>query len=87
MPTISLWNTETGEELVYETVDAKEVLRSNPGLYTKVSPYPPLPPLPRNVVDDEFEYRREPVGENPPERPSIREVAVIRNGTGAPRLR
>jgi hypothetical protein len=46
-----------------------------------------MPPLPRNVVDDEFEYRREPVGENPPERPSIREVAVIRNGTGAPRLR
>ena len=31
MPTISLWNTETGEELVYDTVDAKEVLRSNPG--------------------------------------------------------
>ena len=85
----TLWMKQTGEARQYDAVDAKEILRNSPDLYTDIDPNPPnaeevattLAAAPQDVANVENEYRREPVGDNPPEAP--RDQPIIRNRTGA----
>ena len=75
-----------GAWLDHDSVDAREILASAPELYTDVDPNAPSEEVSAqpNVSEVENEYRREPVGDNPPEAP--RQRTIIRNATGAPRI-
>lgn len=79
----TIWNKETGEARAYESVDAREIL-ANSDVYTDQNPNPPKDPdgdgkegAPQNVASVENEFRREPVGDNPPGKE--REGVIIRN--------
>jgi hypothetical protein len=76
-----LWNKETGQPREYDTVDAREILAANPDLYTDVDPNAKegeeQAPALQNVANVENEFRREPVGANPPD--LEREQPIIRN--------
>ncbi len=81
---ITIWNIKTGEPRICEPVDAREILlRSSE--WTTVDPNPPAAPQPQPEKRDAEIYRREPVGENPPEAPIVRDGPVIKNPTGASR--
>jgi hypothetical protein len=81
----TIWNRQTGEPMRRDTVDAREILATEGSLYSDVDPNPSSEQILRPVSAAD-EFRREPVGENPPEAPIDREHPVIRNQTGAPRL-
>lgn len=81
-----IYNKKTGEALEYEGVDAREILKNSPDLYTDVNPKGAskkdpdgdgLEGEPVNVANVENEFRREPVGDDPVEKP--RDQAIIRN--------
>jgi hypothetical protein len=82
----TIWNKKTGEAREYEGVDAREILANSPDLYTDVNPKGGNPKdpdgdgfegAPQNVANVENEFRREPVGSNPPAKE--RDQAIIRN--------
>lgn len=88
-----IWNKQTGEAHEYEGVDAREILENSPGIYTDVDPNgDPKDPdgdgfegAPQNVANVENEFRREPVGDNPPAKE--RDEVIIRNPvTDTPRM-
>lgn len=81
-----LWNKQTGEAAEYDGVDAREILATSPDLYTDVDPNARkkgdpdgdgYDGAPQNVANVENEFRREPVGDNPPA--TERDQVVIRN--------
>lgn len=82
-----LWNKQTGEAREYEGVDAREILAASPDLYTDEAPNAAkgkndpdgdgFEGAPQNVASVEKEFRREPVGDDPPA--PERDVAIIRN--------
>jgi hypothetical protein len=81
----TIWNKQTGEAAEYEGVDAREIL-ANSDLYTDVDPNggnakdpdgDGFEGAPQNVANVENEFRREPVGDNPPAKE--RDEAIIRN--------
>jgi hypothetical protein len=90
----TIWNKQTGEAAEYESVDAREILANSPDLYTDVDPggADPVDPdgdgfegAPQNVANVENEFRREPVGDDPPAKE--REEVIIRNPvTDTPRM-
>lgn len=90
----TIWNKQTGEPAEYESVDAREILANSPDLYTDVDPDggDPKDPdgdgfegAPQNVASVENEFRREPVGDDPPA--AEREEVIIRNPvTDTPRM-
>jgi hypothetical protein len=89
----TIWNKETGEAREYEGVDAREILANSPELYTDVDPKGGNPKdldgdgegTPQNVANVENEFRREPVGDNPPAKE--RDEVIIRNPvTDQPRM-
>jgi hypothetical protein len=81
----TIWNKQTGEAREYEAVDAREILAKSPDIYTDQNPKGDAKDpdgdgykgSPQNVANVENEFRREPVGDNPPAKP--RDEAVIRN--------
>ena len=81
----TIWNKQTGEAAAYEGVDAREILANSPDIYTDVNPHAdPKDPdgdgfegAPQNVASVESEFRREPVGDEPPAKE--RDEAIIRN--------
>lgn len=82
----TLWNKQTGEAREYEGVDAREILEQSPEIYTDVDPNgaDPKDPdgdgfegAPQNVANVENEFRREPVGDDPPAKE--RDEVIIRN--------
>jgi hypothetical protein len=82
----TIWNKKTGEAHEYESVDAREILEQSPDLYTDEPPegYEPndsdgdgLEGAPQNVASVENEFRREPVGDDPPAKD--RDETIIRN--------
>ena len=82
----TIWNKQTGEALSYESVDAGEILKNSPDLYTDQDPHGDDPKnpdgdgregAPQNVANVESEFRREPVGDDPPAKE--REQVIIRN--------
>lgn len=92
-----LWNKKTGQAKEYEGVDAREILERSPELYTDVDPNAPkkgakndpdgdgFEGAPQNVATVENEFRREPVGDNPPAKE--RDEVIIRNPvTDTPRM-
>jgi hypothetical protein len=79
----TIWNRQTGEPMVRDTVDAREILERSPDLYTDVDPSAEADPIVPANVSAMDEYRREPVGENPSE--PVRTVSILRNATGTPR--
>lgn len=87
-----LWNKETGEAREYEAVDAREMVKNSPDLYTDQNPNPGNDPdgdgkegAPQNVASVENEFRREPVGDDPPVKE--RDQVIIRNPvTDRPRM-
>ena len=80
---VTIWNKQTGEAMVRDTVDAREILASAPELYTDVDPNPaPAPIVPPNVSAAE-EFRREPIGEQTPAPERV--GSILRNATGTPR--
>ncbi len=89
----TLWNKKTGEAREYESVDAREIMTASPDVYTDVNPKgSPKDPdgdgvegAPQNVANVENEFRREPVGDNPPAQE--RDEVIIRNPvTDTPRM-
>lgn len=71
----TLWHKKTGEARQFESVDAREILVTSDE-YTEVNPEgQPVP-----VASVENEFRREPVGDDAPEKP--RDQDVVRNPTG-----
>lgn len=82
MAKMTIYDKKTGEAREYEGVDAREIL-ANSDQYTAVSPDATDPDgdgfegAPQNVANVENEFRREPVGANPPAAP--REEVIIRN--------
>lgn len=90
-----LWNKETGEAREYEGVDAREILAASPDLYTDEDPSGAkgkndpdgdgFQGAPQNVASVEGEFRREPVGDDPPAKE--RDEVIIRNPvTDTPRM-
>lgn len=93
MAKMTIYDKKTGEALEYEGVDAREILERSPDLYTAEVPGAKAKDpdgdgfegAPQNVANVENEFRREPVGANPPEAP--REEVIIRNPvTDTPRM-
>lgn len=80
-----IWNKQTGEAAEYEGVDAREILACSPDIYTDVNPHGDAKDpdgdgfegAPQNVANVENEFRREPVGDNPPAQE--RDEVIIRN--------
>ena len=87
-----LYEKSTGKPREYEAVDAREILKNSPDLYTDANPNPPDDPdgdgfkgAPVNEGTVQDEFRREPVGDDPPE--ATREQVIIRNPvTDRPRM-
>lgn len=82
----TIWNKQTGEAKAYEAVDAREILANSPDIYTDQDPKggDPKDPdkdgfegAPQNVANVENEFRREPVGDDPPAKE--RDEVIIRN--------
>jgi hypothetical protein len=98
MAKMVLWNKDTGEASEYEGVDAREILARSPDLYSTEAPAAKrrgrakndpdgdgVEGAPQNVANVENEFRREPVGSNPPAQE--RDEVVIRNPvTDNPRM-
>jgi hypothetical protein len=97
MAKMVLWNKDTGEASEYEGVDAREILARSPDLYSTEAPAKKrsrvkndpdgdgIEGAPQNVANVENEFRREPVGTNPPAQE--RDEVVIRNPvTDNPRM-
>lgn len=89
----TIWNKQTGEAFEYEGVDAREILDQSPDIYTDVNPNGDAKDpdgdgfegAPQNVANVENEFRREPVGSNPPAQE--RDEVIIRNPvTDTPRM-
>lgn len=90
----TLWNKQTGKPELFESVDAREVMALSPDLYSETDPKDgdPKDPdkdglegAPQNVANIENEFRREPVGDNPPAKE--RDQTIIRNPvTDEPRM-
>ena len=88
----TIWNKQTGEARAYEAVDAREILKNSPNIYTDVDPGKAKDPDgdgkeggPQNVANVENEFRREPVGDDVPA--PEREGTIIRNPvTDQPRM-
>jgi hypothetical protein len=80
---VTLWDRQTGEAMVRDSVDAREILARAPELYTDQNPNPSATPAVPENVSAADEYRREPVSWNTPEAP--RAETILRNATGAPR--
>lgn len=83
-----LWNKQTGEAREYEGVDAREILATSPELYTDEDPTAGkkgkndpdgdgVEGAPQPVANVENEFRREPVGDNPPA--AERDEVIVRN--------
>lgn len=81
-----LWEKSTGKAREYESVDAREMLKNSPDLYTDVDPNPPdkddpdgdgKKGAPQNVGNVENEFRRKAIGDQPPEKE--RDQVVILN--------
>lgn len=91
----TIWDKKTGEPREVEAIDAREILANSPDLYTDVDPNPfkvsndpdkdGVEGAPQNVANVENEFRREPVGDDPPAKD--RDETIIRNPvTDRPRI-
>lgn len=82
----TLWDKNSGEPRIVESVDAREIMKHHGDQFTDVNPNGGEPQdgsLPVPVQNVENEFRREPVGDDTPEK--LREQAIIRNPIdGAP---
>lgn len=89
----TIWNKQTGEAREYESVDAREILKHS-DVYTDHNPRggDPKDPdgdgikgAPQNEASVQDEFRREPVGDDPPAKE--RDQVIIRNPvTDQPRM-
>lgn len=89
----TLYDKKSGQARSYEAVDAREILASSPDLYTDIPPKGSARDpdgdgregAPQNVASVENEFRREPVGDDPPAKE--RDQTIIRNPvTDRPRM-